>query len=715
MTSRSKSNVLGFQQNAHSSLQSYLSAPPLPIPNFFLFLVLCYKKRILLTYKDGTRMKELMDMQKKQELWLMEEKSKRQVHEQQVQAQFENMMGIQAGLQNSYSELVDSQKTIQLQLQGLLDQMQHLNRGKSVLGEAPVPPKERTPSSRPDSEFSGSQGCFPPISSIEFPRFNGDEPRGWIRKCQWYFQTVYTIPEDQRVSLASIHLSGRAELWFQGLVEKGLPSWQEFIEAVYERFEGRDPGAVLGEFNTLQQGTKSVEQYLENFEELKSHVMVFHSNFPESYYVTCFINGLRPDIKGQVISLRPTRLHQAVALAKNQENTVNAILQLANPNTKPWPHSKQFSAPKPTSNPLPPKLYHPPPKPMSRKMTTQAPIRRILSEAEMQARRSKNLCYNCDETFRPGHKCKQQFMYCILTEEEATFEQEEEGDPTDPPPIDMTVSVNALSGNTDFYTFRIKGRAYGHEIQILIDGVSTHCFLDIEAASKLGCVLEQTDPLVVSVADGREMISQWYCPTFSWEIQGQAFTHPMRTLTLGGCHMVLGGNWLRLYSPVEYDYNAMTVTVSQNGKKRGFQALTQKAELHMLSAKHISKMVTEDSYGFVGQLYAISVHPPLHNKLNSQQKDLSNLLAAFTDLFQEPQGLPPNREIEHKILLKQDAVPKKMHPYRYSFAQKGEIEAIVKGMLKDGIIRPSQSAFGSPVLLVKKKMEHGACVWTIDI
>ncbi|KAL0395246.1 UNVERIFIED_CONTAM: hypothetical protein Slati_4490800 [Sesamum latifolium] len=183
---------------------------------------------------------------------------------------------------------------------------------------------------------------------------------------------------------------GNAELWFQRLVEKGMPTWQQFIEEVYARFEGVDPGATLGEFNTLQQGTNTVEQYLDRFEELKSH-----------------------------------------------------------------------------------------------------------------ARRSKNLCYNCDEIFRPGHKCKQQFMYCILTEGEAAMGIEEEEElMKEQAEEDMMISVNALSGNTDFYTFRLKGEAYGHEVQILIDGGNTHCFLDEEAASKLNYHLEQTSPMVVSVADG---------------------------------------------------------------------------------------------------------------------------------------------------------------------------------------------------------------------
>jgi hypothetical protein len=68
-----------------------------------------------------------------------------------------------------------------------------------------------------------------------------------------------------------------------------------------------------------------------------------------------------------------------------------------------------------------------------------------------------------------------------------------------------------------------------------------------------------------------------------------------------------------------------------------------------------------------------------------------------------PKGLPPTEDRDHVIHLHLGSVPPNIRLYRYPYAQKSEIERMIQEMLEVGIIQPSQSAFSSPVVMVRKK------------
>ncbi|WKA08858.1 hypothetical protein VitviT2T_026543 [Vitis vinifera] len=79
------------------------------------------------------------------------------------------------------------------------------------------------------------------------------------------------------------------------------------------------------------------------------------------------------------------------------------------------------------------------------------------------------------------------------------------------------------------------------------------------------------------------------------------------------------------------------------------------------------------------------------------------LLQEYSNVYAAPTSLPPTREIDHKIPLKDGTEAINVRPYRYAYFQKTEIENQVQDMLNAGLIQPSTSHFSSPVLLVKKK------------
>ena len=81
---------------------------------------------------------------------------------------------------------------------------------------------------------------------------------------------------------------------------------------------------------------------------------------------------------------------------------------------------------------------------------------------------------------------------------------------------------------------------------------------------------------------------------------------------------------------------------------------------------------------------------------------IEKLLIEFASVFETPSGLPPSRGHEHQIVLKEGTIPICQRPYRYPHFQKTEIEKIITELLEVGSIRPSQSPFSSPVLLVRK-------------
>ena len=93
-----------------------------------------------------------------------------------------------------------------------------------------------------------------------------------------------------------------------------------------------------------------------------------------------------------------------------------------------------------------------------------------------------------------------------------------------------------------------------------------------------------------------------------------------------------------------------------------------------------------------------------NSTFNSEQIDeLLSLLWDYSDVFlKKGDKLGCTDVLEFEIKLKEDARPFKASPYRSNPKLRKEISQQVKQLLEDGIIRPSVSPFGSPVLLVSK-------------
>lgn len=82
---------------------------------------------------------------------------------------------------------------------------------------------------------------------------------------------------------------------------------------------------------------------------------------------------------------------------------------------------------------------------------------------------------------------------------------------------------------------------------------------------------------------------------------------------------------------------------------------------------------------------------------------LTTLLKDCQDVFEMPTSLPPKRTHDHTIPLLPNTLPINIRPYKHPPNQKDAIEAMVKELMESGVIRDSQSAYSSPIVMFKKK------------
>ncbi|PIN14752.1 hypothetical protein CDL12_12620 [Handroanthus impetiginosus] len=253
-------------------------------------------------------------------------------------------------------------------------------------------------------------------SRIEFPKFSG---------------------EDLKVKLAAIHLDGEALLWHQVFIKSNLtmslPSWEEYIQLINEKFGGQIGVDLMIELMHLQQ----------------------KSSLPPNYIVSYFIVDLREEIATGVETYDPKTLGEIARLVTVLENnySVGDGVKIG---------------------------------------TLRVSLR---TTRKISERRSKGLCFNCDNKFTPGHQCKNQWREPFVMEvkkhgkEEMGLEKDE---------IQITkesaeeinnyqLSTQAYHGIPSFQTLKLIGNKGGktlYILYILVDCGATHNFFDLDCARR---------------------------------------------------------------------------------------------------------------------------------------------------------------------------------------------------------------------------------------
>ncbi|XP_020251114.1 uncharacterized protein LOC109828557, partial [Asparagus officinalis] len=575
-------------------------------------------------------------------------------------------------------------------------------RVAEFMGEFPPVYSFGNSSTQRNSFFSNQKLVQPKSLRLDFPSFSGSENViAWLEQTEQIFE-YYEIKEDEWVKVCSFYLRDEALQWYRWLT-KNLEDyyyWAVFKEEIITRFGPSELTRPYDAFSTMRQ-TSTVREYLGKFEQALG---LLDDQPSKRHILERFIGGLKDELRYDVSAARPTSLKGAVALAKlfedKQKNERKNKGHWSFSNSEGSSMNKSQNPSLKSSDPQAVKPF-----PQFKRMTSE----------EIQKKRSQNLCFTCDEKWHRGHQCKGKQLFILegimgseLDRTEEAFGEEEEenskvmelaeslvrGSPS--------ISVQALNGITASHTIRVVGYYKNQAINILIDSGSTHNFINTKLVKKLGITVTESSNFEVLVASGELIKGGGVCPGVSLDCQGVNIQVDLLVMPMGGSQVVLGADWMRTLDDITLNFNKLQVTFMTEGVKKTLQGVLPD-DLQLVDSKQIAKTLREQEQGFFIQLCSMGLQScTTEGTQGDLPTEVQELIQEFGDVFQELPHLPPRRDIDHRIPLEDGTKPICIRPYRHAHFLKDEIEKQVEDMLNKGIIRPSNSPFSSPVVMVKK-------------
>ena len=160
--------------------------------------------------------------------------------------------------------------------------------------------------------------------------------------------------------------------------------------------------------------------------------------------------------------------------------------------------------------------------------------------------------------------------------------------------------------------------------------------------------------------------------------------------------VILGIDWLSRHRAIVNCYNWEVIFEMSGKEKVVFCGEQQAVPSYLVSAVTAFRLINEGCTAYLAHV------------IDSSQsvRELNDLSAVseFPDVFSEElPGLPPDREIEFTIDVAPGVAPISIPPYLMAPLELQELKKQLQELLDKGLIRPSVSPWGAPVLFVKKK------------
>jgi hypothetical protein len=237
----------------------------------------------------------------------------------------------------------------------------------------------------------------PPIPNLEFPTFDGTNPRLWIKYCETFFD-VYNTDPSVWVKCATMRLVGSAALWYQTMQSDIIKmSWDTFVTTLCNRFDKDEHNHLIRHFFHIKQSS-TVTEYVELFSDLVHQILAHDPAFPQTVITNRFLDGLKKEIRAVIMIHRPQTLDTASSLALLQEEAMQDQVtrrpELGSSSKKTFSEVGRSSVQS---------ITHP--TRLTEEKKTNDSAKSKTSDEKLsslkQFRRAKGLCFKCGEKWSP--------------------------------------------------------------------------------------------------------------------------------------------------------------------------------------------------------------------------------------------------------------------------------------------------------------------------
>jgi hypothetical protein len=176
------------------------------------------------------------------------------------------------------------------------------------------------------------------------------------------------------------------------------------------------------------------------------------------------------------------------------------------------------------------------------------------------------------------------------------------------------------------------------------------------------------------IANGGTINFSGKCHNINLTMGEYVMNSPMISIPMGGANFVLGVQWLQSLGTMNFNFQEIFMKFSLEGKEIELSGITGKPS-KVIRYNGMKKLLKKGNQGVIVQLCSLDVQ----TSKPSIPLDLQGIIDKDSKVFEDiPKVLPPTRNHDHAIHLIPRSVPPNIRPYRYTYAQKSEIECMVE-------------------------------------